>query len=145
MAKSTPGKRTEPGPSGRQKPTEDELETRVELVVRLLAIGARKTTIKKVVRDHAQQPDLCARTIESYIARARDVLLAELAADRRLFRAESLETYRRIKADPKASHRDQLAAQERIDKLLALELRLPPTAEIAEYLGVKAGPAKGAS
>src|SRR3989304_1107078 len=55
-------------------------------------------------------------------ARGRTIMLAEIARAKTELRAESLALYRAIIAEPKASNRDKIKAQERIDKLLALEI-----------------------
>lgn len=114
-------------------PTAAEMAARVEYARQLLAGGAYKSTIAAALR--AKFGPLCARTVEVYLSRAREKIHAAAHDGRVELRCESLAFYRSIIADPKADHRDKLKARERIDKLLALELRLPPVEVLCEYLG----------
>lgn len=102
-----------------KKPTRAELEDRYIRTAALLAQGNTKGAVKSAL---IKAYDISARTCETYLARARELLLAETGKPAGEHRAESLAFYQTIKADPNASTIAKLKAQERIDKLLALEL-----------------------
>ena len=103
-----------------RRPTTDEITDRVELCRSLLLRRVPKGTIKKAFRQRFGV-DVDHTTIERYLLRAREGLVADLARGRQLHRAEALGFYESILADPAAAVRDKVKAQERIDKLLGLE------------------------
>src|SRR3972149_4864087 len=103
-----------------RKPTRIEYDQRIELTYQLLAKGQRPSVIARAV---AQKFGCATKTVkDQYLSRARTIMLAEIARAKTELRAESLALYRAITAEPKASNRDKKKAQERIDKLLALEI-----------------------
>jgi hypothetical protein len=103
-----------------RRPTTDEIAERVELCRSLLLRRVPKGTIKKAFRQRFGA-DVDHTTIERYLQRAREGLVADLARGRQVHRAEALGFYESILADPAVPPRDKVRAQERIDKLLGLE------------------------
>jgi hypothetical protein len=118
-----------------RQPTKEELADRIEYARQLLASGRLKSQIKRALRK--QYGDLDHRTIERYLARAREQILLAIHAEKVHQRAYAFALYCSVLADPKASVRDRIAAQERIDKLLGLEEKAPddPT-HLLEKLGI---------
>lgn len=113
---------------------EEELEERVELTYRLLSDGLRKSDIKQALKDSY---GVCARTAENYLARARELQLLELREERDVHRGGALAFYRRIIADPTASIREKLLAQQQIDKLLGLAVPIRVAMQIRETTEVQ--------
>ena len=103
-----------------RKPTTEEIAERIELCRSMLLRRVPKATIKKAFRTRFGAK-LSHRTIERYLARAREALLADLTRGRQTHRADALGFYESVLADHTASLRDKVKAQERIDKLLGLE------------------------
>jgi hypothetical protein len=103
-----------------RNPTADETAERIELCRSMLLRGVPKFTIKRAFRQRFGA-DIDHATIERYLTRAREGMLADLTRGRQTFRAGSLAFYESVKADPTATVRDKVKAQERIDKLLGLE------------------------
>jgi hypothetical protein len=118
------------------KPTTDELEERTEYVRTLLLQRHPTSVIKRLVRQRYR--DLAARTIQNYIARARQLLLIDVHRAKVDQRALSLATYESIIAKSRASDVAIIKAQERIDKLLGLEERIPDDPRyLLEQLGIR--------
>jgi hypothetical protein len=103
-----------------RRPTVDELAERIELCRSMLLRRVPKSTIKKVIRQRFGA-ELSANTIEGYLGRAREQLLADVTRGRQNHRADALGFYESMLANPKVADRDRIKAQERIDKLLGLE------------------------
>lgn len=101
------------------KPTRMQLEDRVERTRQLLAEGNRKHVIKKVLK---QAYGVSAATCERYLRRARDLILEETGKPASEHRADAFAFYETLKADKSLPAIVRLKAQERVDKLLALEL-----------------------
>jgi hypothetical protein len=117
-----------------RRPTAAELDERLELTYRLLAAGARKSAVKRALRQRFGP--LHHTTAERYLRRARERMLIELREDRESHRAAAYGFYRSVIADPRASIRDRLAAA-RIDKLLGLEIKFPASPlALLEALGL---------
>lgn len=112
-----------------RKPTNEELHKRVRTVFDWLCSGKREHEIERLLR--AEPHNLSKRSAIRYLARARDMLVAETKRSREEHRAESLATYRAILDDPESEPRDRVRAQERIDKLLGLEIHSPKQVEIS--------------
>jgi transposase len=108
---------SELGPDYR-RPAIEEIEARTLMVRRLLSQGKYDGEVKKTVAAHFK---ISARTVERYLRRARDEMVKEAGKDRGELRAEGYSFYREIRGNRKASDKDRLKAQERIDKLLGLE------------------------
>jgi hypothetical protein len=105
-------------PENVRHPTEAEIEDRVLMCRRLLSQGRYDGEVKKAVAAHYR----CSpRTVERYLRRARDELVAESGKGRDELRAEGYGFYREVRGNANAETRDRLKAQERIDKLLGLE------------------------
>src|SRR5262245_28000438 len=104
----------------RNRPTYAVMEERVELVRTLLLRRVSKSTIKKVMREKYRE-DFSARTIEDYIARARQIIAENIGRGRQSMRAESLATYEAVIASPESNPFAKIKAQERINKLMTLE------------------------
>ncbi|HEV3023438.1 MAG TPA: hypothetical protein VGX76_13280 [Pirellulales bacterium] len=100
------------------RPTDDELEDRIERTRCLLAAGNRKADVKKAL---IAAYGVCARTCENYIARAREKILEGTGKPKDEHRAEALAFYETLKTSPESPVVAKIKAQERIDKLLGLE------------------------
>jgi len=107
-----------------KRPTREELAERVELARHLLAMGCRKSYIKKRLRK--KYGDLDHATIERYLTRAREEILAATGVPRPEHRGWSLAFYGAIRSNLRFGAKERLKAQERIDKLLGLEDKSPP-------------------
>jgi hypothetical protein len=106
-------------PSGRRnRATRAEERDRIERTRQLLAAGSYKGEVKKAL---IAAYGISARTCEAYISRARAEILAGTGRSEDEHRADALALYESIKADPNSTNIEKLKAQERIDKLLALE------------------------
>lgn len=117
-----------------ERPTDDEYAERVDYAYALLARRKRPSEIKRRMR--AKWPGMPARTIQNYLARAREQIQANAAQGRAVLRADSLALYESGIDDDKVPFRDKVKAQERIDKLLGLEVQLPPLELLCGYLGI---------
>ncbi|MEM9347622.1 MAG: hypothetical protein AAGB26_13495 [Planctomycetota bacterium] len=115
-----------------QKPTAEEKTERIDLVAYLLCMGQQTSQIHTTI---TSKYGCTTRTVDSYIAEAKEVLLKQSGEPRELHIAMALELYRSVLRDPNARIRDKIAAQTRIDRLLGLEA--PRRHELA---GVDGGP-----
>lgn len=97
--------------------TEKELENRVSTVVKLLARGMLKSDIKKACKE---KYDVCARTVEDYLSRARGVLREDDDETRDNARAEAAAYYRGVMVDPKVTTLMKLKARRSLDDLYGL-------------------------
>jgi len=120
-----------------RRPTKDERAERVDYAIELLCRCLLKSQIKTLFR--RKFGDLGKSTIERYLAKAREVLLAG-AGGKEEMRARARGFYESVIRDPQASHRDKILAQERIDRLYGLEapLKVAPTDASGEnpYVGL---------
>jgi hypothetical protein len=103
----------------KDQPTKDELAERLDFTFELLSRGLHKSEIKKQIR--AKYGDLSARTIESYLSRAREKVLLLIQSNKNTVRAESYAFYEAMQRDGNATVREKILARERIDKLLGLD------------------------
>lgn len=112
----------------------------IELAVRLLDLGKRKSIIKvllraAIIKSHQEktvqsgQKDgkrrdlrVSARSLETILSRARDRIVEEEGVSRRDQRIKSRRFYENIKADEEVPAKDRIRAQENIDKLLGLQI-----------------------
>lgn len=117
------------------KATQFQVEQRIEFCMRLMSNGHRKGDIKRQMR--AKFKITSSSVEKTYIPRARERLLENLRRDRAEIKAESLDFYESIIADPKARHCDKLTARKRIDQLLGLNAPLN-----LELTGAGGGPIK---
>ena len=102
-----------------RRPTSAEITERIEFCRALLLKRQPKSTIKRLFRQRFG--DVTARTIEDYLSRAREAILADVEATRQNLRDMQLASYESFVANPKVIDRDKLRALERIDKLMGLE------------------------
>lgn len=106
-----------------RKPTAAESEERLETAYQLLAAGHYKFEIKRRLREKYKKLD--HRTIEGYLARARERMLMEVREEKITQRAASLAFYRSVIAAPLAETKHKLTAQKQIDRLLGLPIPVP--------------------
>jgi hypothetical protein len=99
-------------------PTAVELDERVLACRRLLSEGRYDGEVKRQV---AADFNLSPRTVERYLRRARDEMVAETGREPSEHRIDSYSFYRELRGNADLATRDRLKAQERIDKLLGLE------------------------
>lgn len=99
------------------------VEEREDYVFEMLSRGLHKSVIKKSFRARFDEDGLPtpARTIENYIARARERVLLVLSRTREEERAQSVAFYEAMARDETATVGELIRARERIDKLLGLE------------------------
>lgn len=95
--------------------SEADMEERTQLVIKLLAVGALKSDIKKMLK---MKYDCCARTAEDYISRARLAIRQEHEGDVACDRAESLLYYLKIASNEKLPVRDRIRARARYDDIM---------------------------
>jgi hypothetical protein len=91
---------------------------RINICVRMLADGHRKSAIKRALRNQFEVKT--ARTAERYVAIARKILCQEGSTSLDELRAYNLEKLRQFLRDPKADPADCLRAIEIINKMLGL-------------------------
>jgi len=103
----------------------DEL---IDLVCDMLARRWAKSKIKKAVRSHAvkldliqDEEDVSAQILEQLVARARDTLTNRITQVKSEAFGRSIAFYESMIASTVSTPRDKIRAQERLDKLLALE------------------------
>lgn len=107
-------------PNGNPGRTSDaELEERVELVRTLLCSRYPKYKIKRLLKERY---DVCPRTVENYLARARRELVEATGQGKDEHVADAYAFYLSILENRETATRDKLKAQERMDKLLGLEM-----------------------
>lgn len=100
-----------------QSTTRLKREKILSTVTRMLNAGIYPGDIKRVV---SKDNELSPRTIEGYLRRAREAKLAETGKPVEEHRSDSFAFYRSVVADPKATARDKIRAQQSIDRLLGL-------------------------
>jgi hypothetical protein len=101
----------------KSKPSQEELEERYRVTAQLLAKGLYKGQVKKAL---GAKYGIESRAAEDYIARAREILLAELNQARDIHKSDALAFYKSIITDPKATVGNKINAQKRIDFILGL-------------------------
>lgn len=112
------------------KPTNEELERRALAVLDRMVSGHSKSAIVMMARsswgvDH--------RTAFRYMARASKILSDSANLPLAEMRTRAMGFYESVMRDGKASHRDKIRAQERIDKLFGLEA--PTRTEVTGHGG----------
>ena len=115
------------------RPTDDELEEKVEFVMHLESLALKMGQIKREFRK--QYGDTPHSTIVDYIGRARARMRESVKESREDITAKAINRYEGIFRDPAASPMERIRAQERIDKIHGIEA---PTR--AEHSGVDGGP-----
>jgi hypothetical protein len=99
--------------------TPDKLHrARVEATAFLLARRAKKSQIKRELR--RRWPGLSARTIETYLARAREIIRRTAGKSLRRCLIESLAFWESVVSGPDSQLRDRMVAQERLEYLQGL-------------------------
>jgi len=108
---------------GVRRPPVDEQIEREEYTFELLSLGFQKGEIKRRFRERFSRDGehIGARTIERYLARARERLLSLTGKTGQEWTAESLAFYLAQSINPQARPREQILARERIDSLLGLD------------------------
>lgn len=119
--------------SKNRRPTEQEHAERINRTKTYLSSGMTKGEIKKELN---REFGVNHRTVERYLARAREILIFELRENNDSHAARSLGFYRSVLGNPNVSIRDQIRAQERIDFMLGLhtDTNPPSTVGATEYL-----------
>lgn len=115
------------------KPTKAEHRKRLELVRNLLGRGLYDGEIKAIV---GKRYGIKFRTVQRYLARAREDIRRETGRDFETLRGEAYETYRSIVSDQDAKPIERIKARERIDRLMGLEAptKVAPTTVAGEDL-----------
>lgn len=103
------------------KPTREQRDEAVEYTRELLIRALHFGQIKQALR--MKFPWITGKsTCSDYVGRARQVMLSDMSTDREEQRAESLSRYHAVLRDKDSSPMEKIKAQERIDKLLGLEM-----------------------
>lgn len=98
------------------RPTEDELDERCTIVANMLSTGSTKRDIKAYCNEHY---GITARTTESYITRAKEIL-----RERREFRSAedelnmALDYWIKLSNDPTIKPDDRMKARRRYEELI---------------------------
>ena len=105
----------------RKHSTDVEKQERIEMTYRLLSRGQRPAQITAAVSKKCG----CSRQTvrRHYLPRAREMQLENLSEIKTVQIGKSLALYLSVLEDPNVSARDRLKSQERIDKLLGLEVQ----------------------
>jgi hypothetical protein len=103
----------------KKRATDAELEEIIDFTRDCIAKRLRPSTIKMAIRTRFGECD--HRTIGTYIARAREQLLIEVAKGKHILRSEQKEFYESIIGDPDEKTRERLRAAERLDALMGLQ------------------------
>lgn len=107
---------------GQKKPyvkgTNDQLQERIEETAGLLAMGATKTEIHKVV---GGKHNVVWRTVDIYIARARKWLEKQADRTQEQVRSESVNWYERQLKSSGAALRDKIKCRERLDEIYGID------------------------
>lgn len=100
----------------------EEREERVQMVCGLLTRGVQKSLIKSAFR--GKYGDISPRHMEVYISEARSRLREQVGVPVEELRGAAYALYCSVLQNEKATINQKLLAQERIDKLLGLELQV---------------------
>lgn len=119
---------------GRQTKSDQELEQRVEFTALLLGRDLPKSEIKRVLKS---KYSCSAQTCESYISKARALLIEWSGQTKDELFVESVSFWRSIIQGPRSKDGDRMRARERLDALYALE---PPRQVHAQLTGPNGGP-----
>jgi hypothetical protein len=101
----------------RQTKSAKDLEARVEFTATLLGLGLSKSAIKKRLIEAYQ---CSARTCETYLSRAKDLLVQWSGQAKQEHFVEAVAFYRSV-IQAQGSVKDKLCARERLDALYGLE------------------------
>ena len=109
---------------------EETSEEIYQFVRQLSDMRVRKGTIKRAVRERFPETRGTGfRQIERQLKRAREERLKEAGKTVHEFRAESVAFYDAVAGDPKASHKDRIAARKAADDLVGA--KKPKRIEVA--------------
>ena len=100
------------------KPTQADIDERVEYVLEMMIAGKAKGVIVKTGKE---KWDVSTRTIESYISRAQGKMVEASNKPKEVLRKEAISVYQAIIDNKESRAIDVIKAQERIDKLHGLE------------------------
>lgn len=104
----------------------------IEFVADLIIVGTRKHEITRVIRlwlgPGPNGELITPETAEKLLSLARESLVRATALTRGEHQAIALDFYKSVLRNSKATIRDKLAAQKRMDKLLGLEIHDAPSA-----------------
>lgn len=103
--------------SKHSRSTHKSFEERIEVARKLLSARMRHGDVKRYLKNTY---GVATRQAETYIARARKLMREETGRPKDEHVADSYAFYCSVIADPNASHKDKLRAQELLDKLLGL-------------------------
>jgi hypothetical protein len=99
--------------------TQNEVEERVENAKVLINGRLHHSQIRKALM---KTYDVSRAQADRYIRRAKEIIQIEAGQDPQHHRVDAYAFYRGVLTDKHASIRDKLKAQERLDKLLGLEM-----------------------
>lgn len=106
--------------AARKTASAEDLGERIEYVASLLGGGLLKSEVKDAIRQRYGD-DLSARTLETYVSRARELVVKWTGQTKDEHVVEAVAFYRSVLASPTAKMREKLIARERLDLLLDLE------------------------
>ncbi len=101
-----------------KRPTKQERRDRLEMARKLLSQRLSNGEAKRVM---SRKYNMSPRSVERYLRRARTLLLQASGKTASTHRSEAYNFYASIVGNPKEKTRERILAQERIDKLFALE------------------------
>ena len=101
-----------------KRPTKQERRDRLEMARKLLSQRLSNGEAKRVM---GRKYNLSPRSVERYLRRARTLLLLESEKTASAHRSEAYNFYASIVGNLKEKTRERILAQQRIDKLFALE------------------------
>ena len=100
----------------------EERDRRMRRTVEIILAHPFKRDRKRALKEEF---GIGFRTAESYLARAMEEIKKQASENVDVLRSESFLFYKSKAADKKLKARDQILAQQRIDKLLGLEVPVP--------------------
>lgn len=111
------GKPRKPGEKERVKPTNKEQDARIEQVGMCLSQGKTKSQLHAIF---CERFDVCWRTVDRYITRARQVAMERMCKTKQEAICEAVSFYEGITGDPKSPMKDRMQARERLDKIFGV-------------------------
>lgn len=124
------------------KPSQTDIDERVNYIIDCLCDGMKDGDI---IRDCKVRYDVTARTIATYLSRAREKMVDETKESRAAHRIKRLEWYHAVVDNPDVQWRDRIRAAERIDKLLGLEIHESSSKRVVEVSGPNGQPIQSVS
>ena len=117
-----------------RKASQVEADERISYCVDCVNAGMQPGEIRRLC---SEKWGIGTRSISLYLSRAHGRILASHDKPVEAHRADAIAVYRSVIDNPEAEDRDRIKAQERIDKLLGLEIHLPKR---IEHTGAAGGP-----